>query len=232
MRVKNEGRWIERAIKSILPVCDRILVLDDHSTDDTAAIAKRLGCTVYDSPFKGIDETRDKDYLLNKAYGQAEIGDWCLMIDGDEEVFGPDIPRLRNLAENDQADGWQFKIIYLWDDEKHWRTDGVYSKFARPSFFKLAHKGLTFKATQAGGNFHCSSVPQWHIGRCKPSDIRLLHYGYMMREDRLRKYNFYRRVDGANRAEDGYRHIVVGDVFPPDAIFKHGGPLRVEELYR
>ena len=35
MRVKNEARWIDRVLASILPLCERVLVMDDGSTDGT-----------------------------------------------------------------------------------------------------------------------------------------------------------------------------------------------------
>ena len=39
MRVKNEARWIRRALESILPICERVaVVFDDHSSDETPEI--------------------------------------------------------------------------------------------------------------------------------------------------------------------------------------------------
>jgi glycosyltransferase involved in cell wall biosynthesis len=43
LRVKNEQRWIARVIESILPLCEYVYILDDHSTDGTPEI-----CSSYD----------------------------------------------------------------------------------------------------------------------------------------------------------------------------------------
>ena len=40
---------------------------------------------------------------------------------------------------------------------------------------------------------------------------RLKHYGYMERETRVKKLDFYTGCDWKNLAEDSYRHITQGD---------------------
>ncbi len=65
LRIKNEARWIEKVICSIQPVCGKILILDDHSHDDTPEICEALGCVVFRSKFSGIHEARE-DWLLNR----------------------------------------------------------------------------------------------------------------------------------------------------------------------
>src|ERR1039458_9255817 len=68
LRVKNECRWIKEVLESILPLCERIFVLDDHSDDITPEICEKLDerITVYRSQFVGLDETRDKNFLLSQ----------------------------------------------------------------------------------------------------------------------------------------------------------------------
>jgi hypothetical protein len=61
-------------------------------------------------------------------------------------------------------------------------------------------------------------------------NARLLHYGYLHREDRIRKYEWYTQQDPDNQAEDFYRHTVIGDLFPAEIRFRHGGPLKLREL--
>jgi hypothetical protein len=52
----------------------------------------------------------------------------------------------------------------------------------------------------------------------------------MHKEDRIRKFEWYNEADPGNVREDGYRHMVVGDVFPAKARFQHGGPLALQSL--
>jgi len=224
MRVKNEARWIERCVRSILPICERVLVMDDHSEDATAEICQGIpGVTVYDSPFTGINEARDKNWLLEKA----RAAEWIWMSDGDEELMAESIPAIRR-AIGSETPCFTVKILFAWDREDQIRTDGVYRNFRRASMFRPGN--ARFEATAAGGNFHCGNAPIALQRVAKPLEASLLHFGYLHREDRIRKYNWYRSVDRDNHSEDGYRHIAIGDAFPADSVFKWGGPLELKEL--
>jgi O-antigen biosynthesis protein len=225
MRVKNEARWIERVITSMLPICEKILVMDDHSSDGTPFLCSSIpGVQVFDSPFTGLNETRDKNYLLDRARGDGS--GWVLCIDGDELLAPGAAAELARAASASDARALSPRIRYLWDREDQVRTDGVYGRFRRPSAFVPGT--ARFEATAAGGNFHCGNVPlslQWGA---KPVDADILHFGYLHREDRLRKYEWYNRHDAENGNEDGYRHMVIGDLFPAGSKFRHAGPLELE----
>lgn len=249
LRVKNEALWIERVIRSIQPICEHVLVLDDHSRDKTPEICADLGVTVFRSEFAGIDESRDKDWLLSKAYelvpdkyklGNAKSPYWGLMIDGDEELVQSDQETLRALTETPGAQAFSLRVLYLWNSSDLVRVDGVYRNFRRPSMFRMINQAFRFQRTTHGrrvtpdgmtcANLHCSSIPQEMVRHTRPAEARLLHYGYLRGVDRLRKYEWYNLMDPNNVAEDMYRHMVVGDTFPETAKFKHGGPLQLEAL--
>lgn len=229
LRIKNEARWIDEVLKSIKPVCRSIYVLDDHSSDATPSICRENGAVVIESPFTGLDESRDKDYLLDLIAKANPAGTWVLCIDGDEvlEKTGPS--KIRALLKTPEAMGYEFQIRYLWNSRNLVRTDGVYGRFSRPSLFRLL-RGMTFRRTGNGGNFHCSNVPSQIIGKTQRANIDLLHLGYMNLEDRLAKYRWYNEKDPGNKVEDCYRHMVIGDLFPIDARFMYGGPLRLEAI--
>ena len=228
LRVKNESRWIESVLRSIQPVCSEIFVLDDHSTDPTAYQCAHMGAKVWASPFQGLDETRDKNWLLDQI--RPLKPDWILSIDGDEELepTGPD--QIRELVKDPNIWAYAFRILYLWDSPNQIRVDGIYGKFARESLFRLTDD--RFLSTTNGGNFHCGNAPRRLARAAKRSGVQLLHYGYMHRADRLRKYEWYNAKDPNNRAEDMYSHMVIGDVFPADSKFRYGGPLQLAALQR
>ena len=249
LRVRNEARWIEEVIRSIMPLCERIFVMDDHSTDNTVAILESLRyvtvekdldrrhveqVTIFQSPFDGLNESRDKNWLYDQILRECEP-EWILCIDGDEvlEQNGPDI--IRKLASTPHGrttlhDSFKLAIAFLWDSPRQWRTDRIYGDFWRPSLFrpfipnpdrpddlKIAQE-FRFKATPFGRhvnsdqpNLHCSSVPQRRIHGAKMLPVRLKHYGYMSRADRIGKLDYYTSIDWKNEAEDGYRHMCQGD---------------------
>ncbi len=232
LRIKNEARWIREVIESILPLCGHIYVLDDHSTDETPAICRSFGArlTLWESPFQGLDESRDKNWLLGRILASAAPA-WLLLVDGDEVLSADSVRVLERECALSAARAWSLRVLYLWDRRDQVRTDGVYGRFRRPSLFRPA-PGQRFMRTASGGNFHCSSIPIQLFAQVTDSDGRLLHLGYLNREDRLRKFEWYNSIDPNNRGEDGYQHMVLGDLpeYPADLRTRWAGPLRLEKL--
>lgn len=232
LRVKDESRWIARVLKSLKPLCDRIYLLDDHSSDDTHEIAESFpGVHVFPSPFEGLNETRDKNYILNEAFADG-WADYIVAVDGDEELEAAGQYKIRKLCEEQQPLAAYMHVVYLWDKPDQWRSDGLFKAFHRPSLFKMDRKHRTYISTNRNGNLHCSNVPHSLIQHAVGTDIKLLHWGWFDQELRARKYRYYNTVDPANEIEDQYRHAVIGDPCGPaaDAVTKHAGPLRLEPL--
>ncbi len=228
MRCKNEARWIESAVASLFPLCSDVLLLDDHSTDDTRELAAKAGALVCPSPFEGLDESRDKDHLLALAHGYG--ADWCFFLDGDEILEPGSAETIRALTAGPH-ESYTFRFVYLWDSAHQQRVDGVYANMWRQSMFRLK-PGQRFRRTGNGGNFHCGSVPESLLGRAARCPARIFHMGYMLREDRIRKYKWYRKMDPNNATEDFYRHVAQGDLpeIPATARLKHAGPLALRPL--
>jgi glycosyltransferase involved in cell wall biosynthesis len=232
LRVKNEARWIGRVLESLKGVCDDVFVLDDHSSDKTGTIAAEHGAHVIYSSFNGIDETRDKNYLV-ACIKRAANPDWILHIDGDEELESIGKQQIMDAIRSGKHRAYTLQVLYLWDHPEQIRVDGIYAGFRRQSFFKVAGSNLQFLPTAHGpgttANLHCTNVPAdclQDVGACA---ARLKHYGYIDRDMRMAKYAFYNRVDPNNELEDRYRHIVQGD-FPEIseyAVLKWAGPLKL-----
>lgn len=75
----NEERNIGRCIDSVLGVADEVVVLDSLSTDRTAVIARERGASVYEQPFAGYIEQK------NKALELASFP-LVLSLDADEAI--------------------------------------------------------------------------------------------------------------------------------------------------
>ena len=233
LRIKNESRWLAEVLHALWPVCDQILVFDDASTDNSREIASAMGAQVIETPFKDrgfIDEAADKEHLLAKLWESgAQLGDYCVMIDGDEVLMAEDIPALKEAMAQGVVCG-SMHIVYCWNSRDQIRVDRWYKEFRRPSLFRLILPNLSFRRTPFGGNLHCSSAPAQLLNDITPINVRLLHYGYMLAEDRVRKWRRYNEIDPDNIIEDRYNHCVIGDVFPADSSFKWAGPLKLEPL--
>lgn len=124
-------------------------------------------------------------------------------------TVGPRTAEARR-GERQGVAAYSLRIAYVWNDSQYVRVDGIFGQFKRPSFFRLKGQPvqrLRFPASGRGGNFHCGNVPQGLVGEVREINVRLKHFGYMTREQRLAKYAWYTHIDPNNPAEDNYRHL-------------------------
>lgn len=245
MRVKNESRWIARAIESVKPLCGaHVYVYDDGSTDNTREIAQSSGARVWRSPFdyalsEGLDERRDKEWLLRQVKSQGHF-DWILCIDGDEELEPGGCEKIRRALEtNPPVDIFALRILNLWNSVDSVRMDGVYGVMKRASLFRTSITAPfeSYAVIQNEGHhegLHCSNAPGLGSIAAHPLNVFLLHYGALHCIDRVRKYEWITRLDPRNESEDFYQHMVQGDFasIPADAKLKYAGPLDIRKLPR
>jgi hypothetical protein len=169
-----------------------------------------------ESPFVNLDEARDNTWLLDAAMStisQVSIGPlscyWFLHMDGDEELVEQDRGKLGDDMLWGTPPNWSVQILYLWGDEGTVRVDGHYGKCYRPSIFRAVSPSMTYK--NLSGKIHSTGVPQ-EIGYTprlhEPEPVRLLHYGYMEKELREKKFDWYMGIDPAQ--EDFYRRECFG----------------------
>ncbi len=75
----NDQLTSERALNS-LAWCDEIIVIDDQSTDQTVAIAKKFGAHIY-------ERALSDDFASQRNFGLEKTNhDWVLFVDSDEMV--------------------------------------------------------------------------------------------------------------------------------------------------
>jgi len=80
---RNEEANIERSIRSVMPVCSDIVVVDSGSIDRTKEIALSLGASVIENPWPG--------YSKQKNLGNAQTKhNYIFSIDADES-FSPEL---------------------------------------------------------------------------------------------------------------------------------------------
>ncbi len=91
MIVKNEAHNIGACIESFADLVDEIIVTDTGSTDDTVAIAKRMGAKVFHFPW--IDHFAA---ARNESLRHA-TGEWVFWMDADDRLDAENRARLRRL---------------------------------------------------------------------------------------------------------------------------------------
>lgn len=211
-RVKNEARWIAESLQRTLQCAQHVCLLDDHSTDNTVEIAQVYkGVEIFRSPFQGLDEARDREFLLHAAI--FSNADWVLFLDGDEVLTPSAVREVQQIVALNIGGVFTFRIAYLWDSPHKERQDNMYRNFHAPRLFSLFDQDkskLHYRTTDHGGNLHCGQVPRGMVGPFRQAHSPIKHYGYMLQEDRERKHKFYNEVDTAQgRAREGnYDHVL------------------------
>jgi len=127
----NEEKNLPRVVASVKKLADEIIVVvDKASTDQTAEVAKKLGCRVFSHVHTGIVEPM-RNFSISKA-----IGPWVLLLDADEEVS----TSLSSLIQKKIKDGKDYyriprkNIIFgQWIKNTHWWPDYVYRLFKKGS---------------------------------------------------------------------------------------------------
>lgn len=196
MLVRNEeGRYLERVLEQMAKICDKIIVLDDCSTDRTREICKDYGAEVYPSirSYWGTNELKQRKLLWELATHEAQFGDWILCLDADETFDKPEL--LRDYIQKAEAAGCNslsFPLYDMWDadhyrDDYYWQAhNGVW-----PFCVKYEDVDYFWKETP----LHCGRFPMNAVNRMASCPIRIQHWGWARPEDRQAKYERYMKSD-------------------------------------
>lgn len=83
----NEEFMLPHFLKHYEQFADRIFVIDDHSTDRTAEIAKAHPKVTYSEyGFEGLDEQEFNDTFY--SFYKYNPSDWAVVVDADEFIHG------------------------------------------------------------------------------------------------------------------------------------------------
>ncbi len=92
----NEAHQLHYALSTLLPWCDEVIVVDQHSEDETASIAEKMGATVHQHDRTGGIADPARRFAVSKA-----SGDWVFILDADEMIPPTLATHLRELADSE-----------------------------------------------------------------------------------------------------------------------------------
>lgn len=95
----NQQEFLPDAIESALEQRDgkQIIVIDDGSTDTSLAVAQKYPVTVVSQRNKGLSSARNTGIM-------HAVGDYCLMLDADDQLMPNCLERMAEVIEKTNAD--------------------------------------------------------------------------------------------------------------------------------
>lgn len=197
MVVRNEeNRYLRRMLESVREYITDALIIDDASTDRTPALCVEI---LRGIPFRLIRNNVSKfshEVSLRRQQWEETLKmnpDWILALDADEIFEKKAATEMKQLAADPSADSYFFRLYDLWDEE-HYRSDRYWSAHEtwRPFMIRWRPEMRVRWNEMAQ---HCGRFPAIECLQPKRSQLRLKHYGWAKPEERLAKYERYRRLD-------------------------------------
>lgn len=191
----NESERITDCLRSVEKYCDGIILLDDDSTDDTYQIAQSEKLLVKAKKQRTeFNDKQNRNILLDIAsFFKAE---WFIFIDADER-FDERFVDLRNIINKKEVDVVSIWIANLWDNVETYRID-------MEDTHLLSQNGLWFRWRMLRNKgrmqfytnkcLHFVSIPYFN-DKIWFSNTLVLHSGYLRKEYRKKKYEFYLEED-------------------------------------
>jgi len=187
MIVRNEeNRYLDPVIPKILDVVDKLIIIDDASTDNTVAICRGFKKTV-------VRESKERRWLTDESslrgelweYVREQKPDWVLSLDADEVLDANSFNW--DKVFKSERDWLAVHFYEMWNDRQY-RTDGFWSTTITPIFrFQDCPFGWKHK-------FHCPRFPQsMSKNGGFLEGIRVQHLAYLKDEDKKNKSEFYCR---------------------------------------
>lgn len=211
MIVKNEEKYIERCLTSVIGVVDEIVIVDTGSTDATKELARALcGKAEADGQlplgFKILDFTWCDDFSAARNAGlDAVSGDWVLVMDADEELSPQSAP-IRPLIDQQRLWGYAVRIAVPLDQDS--LVNGTYEYFPAMRLF-ASRSDIRYE------NVVHENIAVSDTSKFADSKVEIVHFGvafdgeddFTQRQERNLRL-LYRAVE--REPENGYLLACLG----------------------
>ncbi len=189
---KNEEANINACLKSV-SWCDRILIIDDYSTDKTVSLAQETGAHIIRHHLKN-NFSRQRNFALKQAQTR-----WVLFIDADERVSQKLASEIRKFIQNADREG--YTGAYVIRQDHIFNKKIYYGEFGRIKLLRLGRRVGEWQ-----GKIH----ETWTFpGRKAILKNHLDHYPHPNITEFLKEINLYTTL----RAEELYRQKKRAGIF-------------------
>jgi len=203
---KNEGDNIAHCLLPLMPLFQRVIVVDSGSTDDTMASAKSFGAEFLPYSWNG-KYPKKRQWCLENIYG---LGEWVFFIDADE-VASPQLLREMRLlfARGPRADGYFIRGRYVWMNKRlrFGMTNNKLALFRRDAFAFPPVNDLDLPMGEIEG--HYQPVPVREDVTIGELNHPVIHHNHKGRGEWDRKHDRY---------ADWEAGMIRRDAFPADPV--------------
>jgi len=171
MIVRNEEKCLPLILSDIQGLADELIVVDTGSTDQTIAIARKMGAHVVSQAWTG-----DFSAARNRSVEEATSA-WILWLDADDRIEAEDIKRLQSLKNSLQLNCvYGLQVVNQTADgfSPPFMQTRLFPNDPRLRFESRVHESITLSAKKNG--FKTVHLP-----------VRVIHTGYATPEQILTK---------------------------------------------
>jgi glycosyltransferase involved in cell wall biosynthesis len=200
---KNEEENLKKSLPKLF-WCDEIIIVDDHSTDNTVELAKQYNCKVYNYIFENFG--KQKRLAVSLAQNN-----WVLSLDADEVLSDELINELKSLNEDKNIEGYLIPRQHVFLN-----TPFKYGKESKDYILRLFNKEK--------GNFNEANVHEKVILQGNSSTLKgnILHYSYKNLDHYFSKFNQYTTKGAIQLREKGKKRALILCILSfPVYFFKH-----------
>ncbi|HRD56065.1 MAG TPA: glycosyltransferase [Parachlamydiaceae bacterium] len=198
MIVHNEAdKYLRRVLEAAKPYISNAVIIDDASSDNTAAVCEEVLAGIPLHLVKNEKSMFTNEVELRKLQFAETIKtdpEWILVLDADEIFENKFKDEIQNLLSQKDVDVYYFKLYDFWDEE-HYRDDQYWSAHHHYRPFLIRYKpdvDYVWKETTQ----HCGRFPlNIYNMAYKASELRLKHFGWAKKENRIAKYTRYQQLD-------------------------------------
>ena len=197
-------KYLKQTLNELRRLCDDVVVATNDADQKTKNALSDYGFWHYeDNREWGIYQPEIKTDLL-KRVGKLNP-DWIIALDADEK-FAPEFTReeAEKLARTKEV-AYYFLVVNLYNDKDHQVHGTGIQSFWNIRFFKYLSEDVQYQHKR----LHCGLAPPIFYYRGWHAPFYLEHYGLMLKEDRLRKAERYKKYDptGKFKSMDYYNEL-------------------------
>ncbi len=207
---KNAGDTLAKTLRSVLPLTDSIIIVDDYSTDSTKQIALTYNCRVY--LHHAFDLGIQREYALSVVESE-----WVLVLDADECLTPELVAEIKTAVTKSNYQGYYVQL-----------RNHLFGKALLHG--ELHRKLILFKTAHA--SIHPSPVHETYVVEGKKGVLKhaIRHYSYRNVIQMYRKFIDYAHrqalIYKKNNTPYGLKQLLINPLHMFFARYIHDGGWR------